>query len=289
MSIQKQISISPTQRYSIFKYTVLSCSILLTTFNLAHAEDAVLDKFKIAVGGYSLARLESSLSLTDKNLGAGASISPQDTLGMTNERTVFRLDGHYRFTKEHALTYSWYSISSHGYKSIEKEFDWVDENGDPITIPIGANVNSNLDYDIYKVGYLWSFYHTDKVELVAGAGVHFTRIAIGLTADTTSTGIDARNVSSSLPLPVLSFGLTYHVTPKFSWYTKSEFFALKFDQYDGTYTDSSLGMEYRAFKNVGLGIGFGSNSLKLIEQTDDYKFTYDNRISGLVVYVAAYL
>lgn len=289
MSIRTQTGILPTQHYACFKHIILLAAIVFATFNYAHAEEAPVDKFKIAFGGYSLSRYESTLSLTEKNLGVGASIDPQSTLGMTNERTVFRLDGHYRFTNEHALTYSWYSISSLGNKSIEEEFDWVDNNGDPITIPIGANVDSTLDYDIYKVGYLWSFYHTDKVELSAGAGFHITRIAVGLRADSTNPpGLEARDVSTSLPLPVFSFGLTYYVSPKFQWYVKSEFFALKFDRYDGTYTDSTLGMEYRVFKNVGLGLGFGNNSLKLIEETDDYKFTFDNRITGVLVYIAGY-
>ena len=275
-------------RNSILGYVVLLCSFALATTSNVFAAEGVVDKFKISLGGYSLARYESTMSLTDVGTGAGVSIDPQETLGVQNERTVLRLDGYYRFNNEHSLTYSWYSISSHGYKALEKEIEWVDEDGNPITIPIGASVNSILDYDIYKIGYLWSFYKTDKVELTAGAGLHIAKLTVGLTTSTTSSGIDAQNVSTSLPLPVLSFGISYHVTPSFQWYLKSEFFALKFDKYDGTYTDSTLGMEYRAFDNVGLGIGFGSNSLKLIEKTDDYKFQFDNRISGLSLYVAAY-
>ena len=91
-----------------------------------------------------------------------------------------------------------------------------------------------------------------------------------------------------MPLPVLSFGLSYSVTPKLRWYLKAEAFALKFEDWDGLYTDSLLGMEYRAFKNVGLGIGLGSNSLKVTETTSDYKFIFDNRVTGLVVNVSAY-
>lgn len=288
VSVKSQETIFPARHYATYMCAFVLCALLSVSVNNAFAEERPVDTFKISLGGYSLSRYESTMSLTDKNLGAGVSISPQDTLGMTNERTVFRLDGHYRFTRDHALTYSWYSIKSRGNKSVEEEFDWVDENGDPITIPVGAQVNSLLDYDIYKVGYMWSFYHNDKVELAAGAGIHYTRIAVSLQSSTTSSGIEAKDVSTSLPLPVLSFGLNYYVTPKFQWYLKSEFFVLKLGDYDGTYTDSAIGMEYRAFKNVGLGIGLGSNTLKLIEETDDYKFQFDNRITGILVYVAGY-
>lgn len=267
---------------------IILVAIPLVAINPVQAEEGVPDKSRIALGGYTLVRYESTVSLTDANLGAGISISPEDTLGMDTEQSVMRLDGYYRFTKAHALTYSWYKISSDGSKSIEEEIDWVDENGDPITIPVGAEVNTILDYDIFKLGYLYSFYNTDKINVSVGAGLHTTRIAFGLQASTTATGVEAKDVDRTLPLPVVSLSLIYHVTPKFSWHVKSEFFALKFENWDGTYQDTTLGMEYRIFKNVGLGIALAGNTLKAIEDTSDYKFSYENRIVGVLVNAAAY-
>lgn len=275
--------------YSLPKKSVFFLlAMLFSGINPAHAEDGVPDKFKIAIGGYSVFRYESTMSLTDPALGAGISIRPEDTLGVDSRQTVLRLDGYYRFTREHALSYSWYSISSRGNKTLDEEFDWLDENGDPITIPVGAKVDTALDYDIFKVGYLWSFHHTDKVELAAGAGLHMARVGVNLQTDTTSSGVDSKDVSTTVPLPVLSFGLSYNVTPKVQWFLKAEAFALKFDDWEGLYTDTTLGLEYRAFNNIAFGIGLGSNSLKITESASDYKFIYDNRITGLVLDVAAY-
>ena len=262
--------------------------MFMVTTNYAYAEDIVPDKFKISLGGYSLIRNESSMSLTEPNSGAGISISPQDTLGMKTEQTVLRLDGYYRFTKTHALTYSWYSISSDGKKVIDEQFDWLDEDGSEITIPIGAKVDTTLDFDVYKLGYLWSFHHTDKVEIAVGAGLHIASIAIGINTDTTSSGIDASDTSTSLPLPVLSFDLRYKVTPKFGWLLKSEWFALKYEDWDGLYTDVTVAMEYRAYKNLGLGAALASNNLEINEDASDHKFKYENRITGVLIYAATY-
>ena len=267
---------------------ILLVAIPLVTINPAQAEEEVPDRFRIALGGYTVVRYDSIVSLTDANLGAGISISPEDTLGLNTEQSVIRLDGYYRFTKTHALTYSWYKISSDGSKSLEDEIDWVDGNGDPITIPVGADVNTTLDYDIFRLGYLYSFYHTDKINVSVGAGLHMTSVAVGLQASSTSTGVEAKDVDTTLPLPVLSLSLIYHVTPKFSWHVKSQFFTLQFDKWDGSYTDTTFGMEYRAFKNVGLGIALAGNSLKVNENTSDYKFNYENRIVGVLINAAAY-
>ena len=270
------------------KQYIFFAILLMATVNFVHAEEAIPDKFRIALGGFTLVNYESVMSLTEPNLGVGISISPEETLGLHSEQSVLRLDGYYRFTKTHALSYSWYKISSDGNKEIDKEFEWIDENGDPITIPIGAKVDTSLQYDIFKVGYLWSFYHTDKVAMSAGVGLHMTRIAIGIRSDTTSTGVEAKDVNTTLPLPVVSFSIIYRVTPKFAWHFKQEFFALHYDKWEGNYTDSTLGVEYRVFENVGLGISLASNSLKITEKADDYKFNYDNRMTGILINAAAY-
>jgi len=262
--------------------------VLIVNTGDIHAKEVIPDRLKIALGGYTVIRSDTTMSLTEPNLGAGISISPEDTLGLESKQTVLRLDGYYRFTKEHALTFSVYSLRSDGNKTLETEFDWLDEDGNSITVPVGASVDTSFDYDIYKLGYLWSFYHTDKIEMAFGAGLHVTRVAIGLRAESTGTDLSARDVSTSLPLPVLSLGLIYSVTPKFSWHITSEAFALQFEEWDGIYTDNELGMEYRAFKNVGLGVALSSNALKVTKKDSEEKFTFDNRISGVLIYAAAY-
>jgi hypothetical protein len=202
------------------------------------------------------------MSLADSSLGAGASINPSETLRLNLEQTVMRLDGYYRFTPVHALTYSWYKIKSTGNRTIDETFDWLDKDGNKIEIL--SRVNTELEYDIYKLGYLWSFYHNDKVELSAGGGLNISRIIVGLDADTTLPPTSkAHGVKSTIPLPVLSFDLKYNVTPRFSWYVKSEVFAISIGDWSGTFTDNLLGMEYRAWKNIALGAGLGSNALRI--------------------------
>ena len=261
--------------------------LALAALGPVHADEATPDKFKIAIGGYGLTRYDTDISLTEAGSGLGLAIRPEDTLGVEKKQAVFRLDGHYRFNERHALSFSWYRIGSNGTRSIETEIDWIDQDGNPIVIPVGASVETAVDYDIYKLGYLWTFYNSEKVELMAGAGLHITRIGVGLEAETTSTGIDARRVNTTVPLPVLSFGLTYNVTPKFDWYLKSELFTLKYDDWDGVYTDLTLGMEYSFTDHFSAGLGIGSNALQVTEDTSDYRFEFNNRIVGLLFYVAA--
>jgi len=262
---------------------------MLAMMNLARAEEVEPDKFRFSIGGYAIARYDSTISLTDPDLGAGIAIDPQATLGLDFESTVLRIEGYYRFHPKHALTYSWYSIDSTGSKIIDEEFKWAGPGGGTIIIPAKAQVVSSLNYDIFKVGYLWSFHHTDKVELGVGAGLHITRLRMGLDASLTNPPNQSlKNVNTTVPLPVFSLVLNYTVTPKFHWYLKTEAFVVKFDDWTGSYRDATLGMEYRAWQHVALGAGLSSNSLEIDEDDPNYQLRFDNSISGALLYVATY-
>jgi hypothetical protein len=86
----------------------------------------------------------------------------------------------------------------------------------------------------------------------------------------------------------LSFGLSYNVSNKLSWYLKSETFSIELEDWTGTYNDNSLGVEYRLVKNVGVGIGLAGNTLKVSQETEEYKFVFANRVAGLSLYVSGY-
>lgn len=287
----------PTFLYNLFssrvtvvklKAVFLLLAMFLSSASPAQTEDDLPDKFKIALGGFALVRFDSAISLTDPDIGAGVAIDPQDALGMTTQQTVLRLGGYYRFSQHHALTYSWYSISLPGYKTLDHEIDWVDEDGNPVVIPVGAKVSTSLDYDVYKLGYLWSFHHTDKVEMSVGVGLHTTSIAVSLNTDVTGSVGKTKDKRTTVPLPVLSFNINYRITPKFNWYLDTELFAIEYSNINGVFTDISFGVEYRIFRHVGLGMGLDSNSLKIVEDESNYQFNYDNRLTGLLLYASAY-
>lgn len=246
------------------------------------------ERFALAAGGYKVFRYNSSALLTDRETGLGLGFSPEDVLGLESRQTIARLAGSWRFRPRHSLGLAWYRLSSTNSLGIDREIDWIDENGDPITIPVDARVGSRLDYEIVKLGYLWNFYQSDKVQLSAGAGLHVTDVSLELDAETTSTGRNARRGATLVPLPVVSFDVNYLVSPKFAWYLKADLFALSFDDWSGTYSDLLVGAEYRVWKPVGIGLALNSNSLRVVEETPDTRFAFENRISGLLLYLRWY-
>ena len=245
------------------------------------------DKFELSAGGYAVFKYDSAVSLTATNVGAGITFSPRDTLGLNSEDTVFRIDGRYRFNANHALTISWYRLSSKSNKTLLDDIEWVDEDGNTVIIPTGTRVSSSFGYDVFKLGYQWTFYQTDKVELTTGAGLHWANLGLKLSAESGLFDAELREAESDLPMPVVSFGIDYSITPRFDWYIKTQIFALELGEWSGLYSDFQLGVDYQLFEHVGVGAALGSNGLEVIREYDNTRFDFDNRISGMFLFVSA--
>ena len=265
-----------------------ACALLPNAAATAAESDAREGKFTFSVGAFDVLDYDSTALLTSRDFGAGLALSPEDVLGLDSRQTVLRLEGTWQIRPSHALTVSWHDISASNSLSIESEFDWVDKEGNEIVVPIGASVSSRLDYDIFKLGYLWRFYASEKVQLYAGAGLHMTDISLTLDAETTTSGVNTSGATSTVPLPVVSFALRYGVTPRFDWFVKTEAFKLSFDDWSGSYHDMMLGAEYRAWKRIGIGAVLASNSLRILEETPDTRFEFQNRINGVMLYLSGH-
>jgi hypothetical protein len=266
-------------------YGAIAALLISLVSGPALADD--YDKFELSVGGYAVFKYDSKVALTETNVGAGITLSPRDTFGLDSEDTVFRLDGRYRFRENHALRFSWYRISSKSSKNLLDDIEWIDKDGNTVIIPTGTRIASSLGYDLFKVDYQWSFYQSDKVELSAGAGLHWANIGLKLSAESGLFDTELREAKSDLPMPVGSFGLEYKVTPKFNWYLRTQLFALELPEWSGLYSDFLLGIDYQLFEHFGVGAALGSNALDVIREYDNLRFEFDNRISGLHFFVSA--
>ena len=261
-----------------FIYGLLLISMMNTT-TLLQADEAVPDDFQLRLGGYLLADQDTDVKLSKH--GAGATINIQDIFQMESTTQVFRLHGHYRFTQKHAVEFSWYSINNSG--QTDKDFTWEDQN-----ISVTGSLSTYFNTDIYKANYLYSFYHTEKVELALSAGLHITAIDIGFNGSYTSTdGSDnsGERVKLAAPLPVVGFRLNYNISPELSVKYAVDYFFITVDGTKGTLSDSLLSVDYRMTRHFGMGAGFNSTRMRLEAELDNGSLLNVNHdVSGALVY-----
>ena len=203
---------------------------------------------------------------------------------MESDTNVLRLDGYYRFNDTHSINFSYFAVKSDGNRDINEDIKW-----DGGKIPVGANIKSHFDMDVYKVNYGYSFYHNDKVELMLTVGLHVTSVDLGLATSGFIENNATRSYASSngvtLPLPVVGFKGEYTIIDKtlFVEY-KTDYFVLAYEDVKGTLISSSLNLEYRFVEHVGVGLGYNVNKIYMSAEDSDKKFEVENNLSGVLLY-----
>ena len=143
------------------------------------------------------------------------------------------------------------------------------EIGDQI-FPVGTEVNSRFNLQIFKGTYSYSFYQDKRVKLDA---------SVGLFVMPTAFSIDALNLSDKsakfvAPLPVLGFGTSFAIAPKLYLEQSVDFMYLKISNFKGVITDVNMRLEYNAWEHIGFGGGL--NTFRLNIDAFDKKNKYFN-------------
>ena len=108
-----------------------------------------------------------------------------------------------------------------------------------------------------ELAYEYAFLRGEHYELAGSVGIHELTFKLQLTAV-------GQNVNQQLsgradvngPLPVIGLHYVWEFYPRWSLDAMFQFFALKFQQYDGNLQDYNATVFYMPWKNFGFGLGW---------------------------------
>jgi hypothetical protein len=237
---------------------------------------------------WSIADVDTSLNLGVK--GLGIVLDAEDFFNLDATTSIFRANAYWRFTnnQRHRLDFKWYSLRRDGSTTIGQDIIIEGPGGNDILLPIGTNVYTNLDIDIYKTSYSYSIFQDDRMDFAVGIGFYVMPIDIGLNA----SGIVQYDNSErfTAPLPTLGFRADFAITPKFFFRNHIDLLYLEIDQFRGSIWEATIGLEYLFWKYFGIGLAFDTFRLNIESDGEDYpgidfKGTLDFKATGLNLYV----
>ena len=219
------------------------------------------ETFSFSAGGF-LNAMDSSVRLGTKNLGIEVDV--EDALGFDVSTAVFRLDAAWRFKKNlrHRLDFNWFAIRRDGSKTLLEDF----EIGDT-TFPVNTVIESNFDIDIFRVGYSYSFFQDDRMDLAVSGGFFIMPISFQVRAEGIFEGEE--NADITAPLPTLGLRFDFAITPKWILRNHFDIFYLALGDYKGNIMSFGSAIEWIPFKHVGFGLGFDSFNLGVEAENDD--------------------
>jgi hypothetical protein len=227
--------------------------------------------------------------------GLGSTIDFGGQLGGQREDNLWRIDSLYRFNPRHSIGFSYYNVKRKGFRSLDRDL-LIDD----VTYTAGASVSSEIDIQLYRFLYNYSFHHDEKVELGASVGLYFADMQASFAADRTCTGGPAcgslgvqvpGGTSSELlaPLPTIGFLVNYHFTPRLMGQARFDWFYIETAQFKGAMNEAYFGLEYRLFKHFSIGGAYNRLDIELKADPDKGRgWRVENDWNTLYAYGALY-
>jgi hypothetical protein len=272
----------------------LGVGVALIAFTLwsmpSYAQDDYPDTLGFTAGSYYVLRSSTTVAYSPGDIPVSAGINLNRDLGLEQSDSSFRVDGYYRFNPKHRIDAAWYRVERTGSHTTSQDFSW---NGQEYSA--GWTVDSVSGNETFKVNYLYSFYHSPKVELAVGGGLHVTTINSAINVSSFGTNIPSdplnfrveRELKTAAPLPVISLLLAYDISARWKVLWTHDVLFLEIDGISGDFSDSNLAVEFRAFKNVGFGLGYNRVGLNVEGEDDGDQYSAVVRYDAARLYVKA--
>ncbi|HEY1874093.1 MAG TPA: hypothetical protein VGG67_06800 [Steroidobacteraceae bacterium] len=263
----------------------LAAALVLCSSSAAGA-DPLDDAFALNIGAFILSTNTTVRADGSPGPGlpveVGTPINVERQLGI-GERTSFRLDGYWRFLERHKIRIMYFDESRSAQKSITGEIVFRGE-----TYPVNTQLSSQLDTRVAELAYEYAFLRGEHYELAGSLGIHDLAFKLQLTAvgQTVKQQESARaNVNG--PLPVIGVHYVWEFYPRWSLDAMFQFFALKFDQYDGNLQDYTATVFYMPWKHFGFGAGWNEFRTNVNISNSAYNGNLTWRYGGARLYFRA--
>jgi hypothetical protein len=263
-------------------FAIVSTGLLLP--GSAKAEEGYgpgQDKWKFELGGYFPA-VNTEVKIDGTEVGDNLDL---EGLGLSSDESVWRVNGYWRFAKKHRLGFGYYKLGRDGSIGLTEEIKIGD-----ITIPVDANVATELDMGFYSFDYFYSLYQGEKWEISGGLGAYWVDLefSIGASLNIDGTPIGGGPVFESTdfngPLPYLALSFEYYITPKWLAIVKGGYFALSVGDLDGTLANLGAKLEYQFTQRFGLGLGYDGFRIDVDIEDKDLRTKLEYSYHGIQLY-----
>jgi hypothetical protein len=219
--------------------------------------------------------------------GPSEPIDLEGDLGARISDQTFSLDFGWRFGEKWQLEGQYFASSGGREASLKEDVEWGD-----FVFRAGTSVKAGQDFSLIRAFFARRFESSDKHEFGVGAGLHWLEFGAFIegniiTGDGT-TAFRRESVTAVAPLPNIGAWYMHSMSPKWAFKTRVDWFGASFDDYDGTLINASLGLNYQAFDNFGVGLNYNIFDLDVGVKKSNWRGSANMSYKGLYAYLSFY-
>ncbi len=241
-------------------------------------------KFELRGGVFDLGSINTVLRVDSSAGIIGTVIDFEKDLGLSSSDDTFQFEASYYFNSRHSLHLSHYVFERSGIKNLDNVILFAD-----IEVPVDRMITTDFRDEVFKLDYLNTFVTDQRFSMSIGASLRINKLDIFLQSledDLTTDEIET--VDENFPLILLALNGTYYFTSKLSLTAATRQFLLEVNDVKGVFNDFDLDLNYKAFKNIDLGLRFTKINSDLESKRESVRGEYEVTSSGFYGYISAH-
>ena len=252
------------------------------------------DRTRFGLGvAAAFVRFDTNFKFTHKDSQRSVYVDGEGTLGLSEHQSVPVFYGLYRFSKRHAISFSYFQINR------KATLLQIDESKDfslgDLTITAGATAKVTLTdrTSFYFLGYNYTVFDDNRSYLFASLGIYGLDLTYKLDArgeiilqgDPVVQDSYSGEASVFAPLPMLGIDAWHFFTPKWALGTKISVVGGSYQNISALVLDTTIRAKYQFHKMIGVSLGITYfNAGMTIDDSDlktEIAYGYDGIALGL--------
>jgi outer membrane receptor protein involved in Fe transport len=222
----------------------------------------ITDRFAVR-GMYFRPSVSTIVRYDDVAGAAGTRVSGEDTIGLQEHKNQLWLDLMFRMTPRHRIEAQFYQLKRRGKAVLTQSFDFGDDTFDPAD----GELISRMDLRQLNLGYSYSLLQRDKLEMALGLGIHLLQLTGSVEAP---QAFKREELDTAGPFPTLSGDVTWRFTRRFSVNANANYLSFKHSGVKGNSLAWNADLQFRAHRNLAVGLGYSSTNYKLDSSDPDF-------------------
>ncbi|HET9734190.1 MAG TPA: outer membrane beta-barrel protein [Burkholderiales bacterium] len=238
---------------------------------------ALQDRWSLSVGLYT-PNVETTARLNGSGGLLGTEVSFEDDLGYADREDMPAILASVRLGERWKIEAEYLSLRRENSHVLSRTISWGDG-----TYTVGTTVSSEFSSDIFRLSAGYSFIKDARKEVGVVLGLHVTDFTMAIAA----SGIGSDTGEALAPLPTLGIYGAYAFTPKWLLSGRVDVFSLEYEEYDGSLTNVTVGVDYRLLRNLGLGAAYRYIDYDLNVTKSSLNGGINYRFSGPLLYLVS--